>query len=253
MWDYRNTSTEIKAGDPSVAVFGIGAIEQHSEHLPLCTDWYQVREVSRGVARELNALLVPALPYSMSQCHGPASGTLWLRPETLASVVRDVITSLRSQGIQKVVVINGHGGNFVLEPVIRELNLTYPDMMIIRPLFDGGFVVADIFEHGDVECHAGEIETSLMLAISPDLVRATRVDHVSEVGREFFDYAFLDKWTPDGMIGISSAGSAEKGRRALDVAVERVVKATIETFAALELLRRDSSSAETEAWDRRIT
>ena len=246
MWDYRNSTTEIKVGDPSIAVFGIGAIEQHSEHLPLCTDWYQVREVSRGVARELNALLVPDLPYSMSQCHGPAPGTVWLRPETLALVVRDVIMSLRSQGIHKVVVLNGHGGNFVLEPVIRELNLAYPDMMIIRPLFDGGFVVADLFEHGDVECHAGEIETSLMLAISPDLVRATRVDHVSEVGREFFDYAFLDKWTPDGMIGISSAGSAEKGRRALDVAVERVVRATIETFAALELLRSNNSSSDTE-------
>jgi len=253
MWDYRNSTTEIKVGDPSIAVFGIGAIEQHSEHLPLCTDWYQVREVSRGVARKLNALLVPDLPYSMSQCHGPAPGTVWLRPETLASVVRDVIMSLRSQGIHKIVVLNGHGGNFVLEPVIRDLNLTYPDMMIIRPLFDGGFVVVDLFEHGDVECHAGEIETSLMLAISPDLVRATRVDHVSEVGREFFDYAFLEKWTPDGMIGISSAGSAEKGRRALDVAVERIVEATLETFAALELLRRDSSSTEAEVQDRRMT
>lgn len=242
MWDYRNSSAEIKAGTPSVAVFGIGAIEQHSGHLPLCTDWYQLREISRRVARELDALLVPALPYSMSQCHGPASGTVWLRPETLAAVVRDVVLSLRSQGIHKVVIINGHGGNFVLEPVIRELNLSHSDMMVIRPLFDGGFNVADLFEHGDVECHAGEIETSLMLAISPDLVRAARVDYVPTAGREFFDYAFLDRWAPFGVIGVPSAGDAEKGRRALDASVDRIVGVVRDTFSALESLRRDSGS-----------
>jgi len=236
MLDLRNTSTEIEAASPSLAVFAIGAIEQHCGHLPLGTDWFQVVEVSRRVAQELDAYLVPALPYSMSQCHGPAPGTVWLRPVTLAAVVRDVVLSLRSQGIHRVVILNGHGGNFVLEPVIRELNLAYPDMMVIRPLFDGGFNVADLFEHGDAETHAGEIETSLMLAIRPDLVHAERVDHVSELGREFFDYAFLDQWTPDGMIGVSSAASAEKGRRALDASVRRIVKAVRETFAALDLL-----------------
>jgi len=160
MWDLHNTSAEIEAAAPSVAVFGIGAIEQHSAHLPLGTDWFEVKEVSRRVAQELDALLVPTLPYSMSQCHGPAPGTVWLGPKTLALVVRDVVLSLRSKGIHKVVVINGHGGNFVLQPVIRELNYTYPDMMIILPQFEGGFNVADLFEHGDVDCHAGEIETS---------------------------------------------------------------------------------------------
>jgi creatinine amidohydrolase len=243
MWDDRSSSPEIAKGSPEIAVFGIGAIEQHSAHLPLCTDWYQVREVSRRVAEELGAFLIPALPFSMSQCHGPAPGTVWLSPETLAAVVRDVIASLRSQGIRKVVLINGHGGNFVLEPLIRELNLEWVDISVVKPLFDGGFNVAHLFEHGDVECHAGEIETSLMLAISPSLVKPGSVDYVPSVGREFFDYAFLSKWSPDGVIGIPSAADAAKGRRALDAAVKSIVESVEDTFAVLDLLKRGRGGA----------
>ena len=239
MLDSHATSARIRCGAPSVAVFSIGAIEQHSIHLPLCTDWYQVREVSRRVAQELGALLVPALPYSMSQCHGPAPGTVWLRPETLALVVRDVVLSLRAQGIRRIVLINGHGGNFVLDPVIRELNLAYSDLMVIRPPFEGGFNAVDLFEHGDVDSHAGEVETSLMLVIRPDLVKAKRLDHVPAVGREFFDYVFLDRWAPDGVTGIATAASAEKGRKALAVSAERLVRTVRETFSALESLKSE--------------
>ena len=124
-----------------------------------------------------------------------------------------------------------------LEPVIQELNLTYPDLMVVRPPFEGGFNAIDLFEHGDVDSHAGEIETSLMLVIRPDLVKAERVDFVPSVGREFFDYAFLCKWAPDGVTGIASAADADKGRKALAASVERLVQNVRETFAALESLK----------------
>ena len=244
MYDSDNTSSQIAAGTPTIAVFGIGSVEQHSIHLPLCTDWFQVREVSRRVAQELGAFLVPALPFSMSQCHGPASGTVWLRPETLASVVREVVLSLRAQGIHKIVIVNGHGGNFVLEPLIQELNLTYPDLMIVRPPFEGGFNAVDLFEHGEVDSHAGEVETSLMLAIRPDLVKADRLDYVPTVGREFFDYAFLLKWAPDGVTGIATAGDASKGQKALETSAERVVRTAREAFSALESLKGGGLSPE---------
>lgn len=237
--DLHNTSAEIGAARPTIAVFGIGAIEQHSYHLPVATDWYETRAVCEQVARELDALLLPVLPFSMSQCHGPAAGTVWLKPETLAAVVRDVVRSLRAQGIRKVVLVNGHGGNFVLQSVVRELNYTYPDMMVVMPP-EIGSGIADLIEHSDVDSHAGEIETSMMLAITPHLVKADRIDCVPAAGRGFFDYAFMPRWAPDGVTGVATAADAVKGQRIIDTTVANIVRAAREAFAYLESLRKGS-------------
>ena len=235
--DLHSTSADIRGAASGVAVFPIGAIEQHSGHLPLGTDWFLVMEVSRRVALELGALLLPALPFSMSQCHGTAAGTVWLRPETLAAAVRDVVHSLRAQGIHKVVVINGHGGNFVLWPVIREVNLTYPDTMVVMPSFEGGLGAAGLFESGDLETHAGEIETSLQLALRPELVKGEGVDDVPSVGREYLDYVPMDVISASGVMGVPSLASAEKGERAFALVAKHMAEVVRETFASLDLLR----------------
>ncbi len=99
MIDKRSTSQEISSAHPSIAVLGIGAIEQHGRHLPVGTDWMIVDELSRRVAHELNALLIPAIPFSMSECHGMLGGTVWLKPATLSAVLQDVVSSLHAQGI----------------------------------------------------------------------------------------------------------------------------------------------------------
>jgi creatinine amidohydrolase len=235
--DLHNTSTEIAAAKAAIAVLGIGAIEQHSYHLPLATDWIWADAVSRLVARELDALLLPALPFSMSQCHGPEPGTVWLRPETLAAVLRDVVRSLREQGIHQVVIVNAHGGNPVLEPAIAELNRIYPDMMVILPEFYGGAKVSALFDHAAVDVHAGEMETSFMLALCPERVGPERVDGVPAMGRDFFDYAYLPRWAPDGVLGVPSAASAEKGRRALQVVAAKMAREVRETIALWSSLR----------------
>ena len=241
--DLHNTSAEIGAARPAIAVFGIGAIEQHSAHLPLATDWIWASEVSRLVAQELGALLLPALPFSMSQCHGPAPGTVWLRPDTLAAVLREVALSLREQGIHKLVIVNAHGGNPVLEPAVEELNRTCPDMMVILPELYGGPEVSALFEHGAVDVHAGEMETSFMLALRPELVRPERADCVPAVGRSFLDYAFLPKWAPEGVLGVPSSGSAEKGRRALQAVAQKIAQEARDTFALWSSLQQRSAES----------
>ncbi|MBN1399756.1 MAG: creatininase family protein, partial [Anaerolineae bacterium] len=94
-----------------VAVIPIGAVEQHSGHLPLGTDWLAAQALSRRVAerlaRERQVYLAPALPFSLSQCHGPASGTVWLKPTTLAQVVREMVLALYAQDLRCILVING--------------------------------------------------------------------------------------------------------------------------------------------------
>lgn len=236
--DVYSTSADLAAARPGVAVLGIGAVEQHGAHLPIGTDWAWIAELSRRVAKELGALWLPAIPFSMSQCHGPAAGTVWLKPETLAAVVRDVVLALHAQGIDRVVILNGHGGNFVLEPTLQELNLTHPALAVIMPpgLFPGPGDPG-IFESAGEEVHAGEAETSCMLHLSPEQVKADRVDFVPPVGREYLDYAFISALGPAGVWGRPSRASAAKGERAAVVGVERIVRYVRETLAAIDRIK----------------
>ncbi|MGH2461133.1 MAG: creatininase family protein [Chloroflexota bacterium] len=235
MKDVWNTSTELRDERPEIAVFGIGAIEQHGAHLPVGTDWLAATAISRQVATELDAYWLPTVPVSMSQCHGPTAGTVWLRPDTLARVVRDLVGSLHGQGFRKIVVLNGHGGNFVLEPTIQELNLTNPSLAVVMPpaFFPRADGEPPIFESTDPEVHAGESETSTHLYLNPELVKEERADGVPSVGREFLDYAFMSQVSPTGVWGHASLATAEKGRRATTRHVVNIVRWVREAFAAL--------------------
>jgi len=227
------TSTEIGEAQPEIAVLGIGAIEQHSHHLPVGTDWLTVQELSRQVADGLGAYLLPSLPFSMSQCHGTTAGTVWLRPKTLANVVRDIVLSLHEQGISKILLINGHGGNFVLEAVIRELNLNHRDLMVIMPPPGIGLQDTEIFEPAGTEIHAGQAETAYQLYLHPEHVKHERVDYIPPVGREFLDYTVIEVLSPHGVWGRPSLGTAEKGRRAMRAQTEAIITYARRTFAEL--------------------
>jgi creatinine amidohydrolase len=205
-----------------MAVLGIGALEQHGPHLPIGTDWVIASELSQRVAEALNARLLPTLPFSLSECHGSLPGTVWLKPATLCAILRDIVGALRSQGILKLLIINGHGGNCVLEAATQALSQEFPEMTLILPpegwpALEGG---APIFEAPATDIHAGEIETSLLLHLYPALVKSERVDYVPPVGREFLDYVPLDRLCPEGVWGSASKGEAAKGERALAAQVQ---------------------------------
>jgi creatinine amidohydrolase len=238
MQDATNTSKEIGEALPEIAVFGIGAVEQHSVHLPLGTDWLGVSDLTHRVAAELEAFLVPALPFSMSECHGPMAGTVWLKPETLAAVLRDTVLSLYAQGFRKVLVVNGHGGNFVLEAEIRRLNLSHPDLIVLMPplFFPPRPEDPRIWDKG-MGIHAGESETSSQLYINAENVRADRVDYLPPVGREFLDYAFIGFISEWGVWGYPNLATADKGARSTARKVERIVGWAEDTFAEVVALR----------------
>jgi creatinine amidohydrolase len=238
MLDATNTSKEIGERLPEIAVFGVGAIEQHSIHLPLGTDWLGISDMTRRVAEELDAFLVPALPFSMSECHGPMAGTVWLRPETLAAVVHDTVLSLYAQGFHKVLVVNGHGGNFVLEAQIRQINLSYPDLIVLMPplFFAPRPGESKIWDKG-VGIHAGERETARHVYINPELVKEKRIDYLPPVGREFLDYAYVGFISEWGVWGYPSYATAAKGKEATARNVQNILEWTQESFAAVSALR----------------
>ena len=244
LYDWTATSTALKT-KVEIAVLPIGAIEQHSIHLPLGTDWLAAEAVGRRVAGILgqahDVYLVPGWPYSLSQCHGPMPGTVWLTPHTLAAVLRDIVLSLYVHGIGRVAIVNGHGGNFVLDSEIRELNRLQNDLIVLniaawpRPEATGqtGRVTG-----GDI--HAGAGETATQLYLNPSSVRAERIDHIPDVGREFLDYAYMSQISPMGLWGEPSLGLAEVGEHGLERNAEHMAQSAVEAFGRIAATRQQS-------------
>ncbi len=210
MVNWENTFREIERAKPEIAVLAIGAIEQHSAHLPVGTDFLQGNVLARRVADALGAYLLPTLPFSNSQEHQDFMGTIWLQPATLAQVVKDVCAALKSHGIRKVVVIDAHGGNWILKPTVREINLNDRSMTVILT-GPGQFWAA--LRGPKIELHCGDTETGRMMAEFPKLVKGRSRDFHPRVGREYLDYVGVRAVSPTGVWGSPARATPALGRR----------------------------------------
>ena len=211
----ESTSGEIEAADCDTAILGIGSFEQHSSHLPMETDFFFAARVSREVAARLGAVLLHPLPYSTSLEHLGFPGTVTLKPETLRDVIWDIAESAGRWGIRYLVLLNAHGGNFVLIPAARQWNMDgkLPRLLLVD-FFSG---LSDL---GD-NLHAGEAETSMMLHLSPERVRAERpADFVPAWTRSDLTHFGMKGISPTGVWGCPSRASADKGERWFAEALE---------------------------------
>jgi creatinine amidohydrolase len=160
-------------------VVPFGALEQHESHLPLDTDTLLGDRLGPMLAERLDALCAPTIPIGCSEHHMGRAGTVSLRPETLALVVGDIVESLARHGFRTIVLLPTHAGNAVpllhaarvLEPPSSVRVVVVADMealaRALHAAYNGlGSSVAEAI------AHAGEIETSMMLAVAPAAVRA---------------------------------------------------------------------------------
>lgn len=216
MFSYYSTVDEVNSSDCKTAVLPIGSTEQHGPHLPLATDVIIAGSISSEISKSLNAFLLPTLPISTCREHMGKKGSVWMNPDTFYYMVRDIVLSLKEQGFEKVIIVIGHGGIFMANPVIRELNATNPDIKVIKldflPFLNDSDM-ADILECRN-NLHACEYETSLMLYLQPELVREDLIeDCVPEVPRDFLNYAPIFKYSKNGVWGMPSLASKEKGEK----------------------------------------
>lgn len=212
------------AAGVNTVVVTFGSTEQHGLHLPLGTDSLWGEELGDRVARALgDALLAPGLRVGCSEHHMAFAGSLTLRPETFSQVVADTCRSLAQHGFRHLVLIPTHGGNFAplaraVEAVRAELPavnlIAFTDLMA---LMDEVFRVGQA--HGvtpeQAGGHAGEHETSLLLAIRPDLVAmaAAQPGYVGDqlsVAPIVFEHGFRAV-TENGVLGDPRGASAENG------------------------------------------
>jgi creatinine amidohydrolase len=224
-----NTSPEIGGAGGDTAILGIGSLEQHSLHLPVETDFFFASRVSREVAERLEAMLLNPLPYSTSLEHLDFAGTVTLKPETLRAVVWDIAESVNRWGIRHLVLLNAHGGNFCLIPTARQWNMDkkLPHLLLVD-FFSGLSNIGD-------NLHAGEVETSMMLHLAPERVRADKPeDFVPEWSRTDLTHFGMRGISPTGVWGYPSRATVEKGAKWFAEAVEYSVQRIGSLKAAFE-------------------
>jgi creatinine amidohydrolase len=228
--------------DRSVVVAPIAACEQHSRHLATLTDTVLVTGVAEGVERRLpnEVLLLPTQWMGASSHHLRFGATLSAEVDTHIDLLCDLLVPLLEDGYQRVLILNGHGGNIdTMHVALRRLQPRFRERIL---------AAASYWDLADKELaalaegprttmgHACEYETSMMLALRPDLVRRGEIRDDPPRDDPTLRGLFLaeDMWqrTDHGAVGYPERASADKGRACLEAAITR----TAEVVSAL--LRR---------------
>lgn len=213
------TSTDEARRSANVAVLPVGSFEQHGGHLPLATDTIVASAIASRLADTYDLFLLPPITVSCSHEHEDFPGTVSIGSTTLIAVINDIRASLARSGIEKLALVNGHGGNHLLSNVVQEANATGRHMVLFPGRAD--WVTARL--HAGIESsnhddmHGGELETSILLHAVPDLVRPSYVDADHETSdRPYLLLLGMKGYTDTGIIGYPSAATPEKARAVLD-------------------------------------
>jgi creatinine amidohydrolase len=205
----------------------IGSVEEHGPHLPLSTDTLQAYEVGKKAACIRPLFVAPPIHYGYCRSTSCHPGTISISTGTLKGLLKDIILSLRKNGLRNFIVVSGHAGSahcMALQDAGEELISTYDDIRIaVVTEYDlAAREGKDIIETpGD--SHAGEIETSRILHSHPSLVKGRGK-------REFpnFPEGVLvkdkRKYWPNGVWGDPTKASAEKGRKIEELVVRKVIE-----------------------------
>lgn len=207
-----------------LAVLPVSSLEQHGRHLPVGADDFILTAVMKEVYRHEEipgtALCLPTLHYGNSHEHLAFPGTVSLGCRTLVAVVEDVLAALKTHGVKKLCVINSHGGNTaLLEAYAQEWEVKYGIKVYTVSFWSGWFMGDCPVAHEtplDLEIHAGELETSILLADRPETVKMARIS--TELDKPVTLKPYYQGWlTKDvtagnGAMGCASKASAEKGR-----------------------------------------
>ncbi|MEQ8304444.1 MAG: creatininase family protein [Cyclobacteriaceae bacterium] len=229
----ENNWSTIKEAKYDLAILPWGATEAHNYHLPYGTDIIEAEKVAEASAEiawnnGAKVVVLPCIPFGVNTGQLDIALDMNLNPSTQQKIIEDVVQTLIRHKVQKLIILNSHGGND-FKPMIREIGAKYPDMFISSCDWFRAIDQAEFFEHKDD--HAGEMETSVMLHLRPDLVLP-----LAEAGdgaaKKFVFAAMQEGWawaerkwssvTKDTGVGDPRQASAIKGEKYFDAVTKKV-------------------------------
>jgi creatinine amidohydrolase len=246
-----------RAQHDAIVIVPIGSLEQHGPHLPVEVDSTLGETVALRTARLVvehdPVVVLPVLWTGISEHHMGFGGTITLNAPTFSAVIEAICRSLVRHGFRRIVLLNGHGGNDnCLRTTTDELSpkLGVPILQFTY-WYAAAEAIATILERQTALLHACEAETSMMMAIRPELVAQERIAEVAGANRTpdvedlagggIYRWRTLESRSSAGVIGHPEAASAEKGMRLIDA---------IAASIAEKLQNRELWSLPWQAFDR---
>lgn len=242
--DLRSPELDQLAENDAIVLLPVGAIEQHGPHLPVETDSRLAEEISLRAAEMLNpntlTVVAPTVWCGLSEHHMGYAGTISIRYETFAAILRDVCDTIQRHGFSKIMIVNGHGGNVAaLKVIVGVLSreLAHPVYALTYCHLDTcatGY--ADVLEDQKNVLHAGEAETSMMLVLTPDRIDGQSMsdapnkcfDFASD--REIYRFYRFDELSETGVNGVTKNASRAKGEALLQIGAKAVAEALSAEF-----------------------
>jgi creatinine amidohydrolase len=234
LWlDELSTKEAEKAASSGVVViFPVGSVEEHGKHLPLCTDSVQPEYVALEVAKKTGCLVAPPLRYGICNAGRNFRGTLSIEFDSLYGITRDILSELARNGFRRIIVLSGHAGSSHMvalrmaaqKVVIQNVNGDLEKKTRIMVLSDFDFAF-ELKGQGfsEKDGHAGAIETSRVMAIRPDLIKAKGEASFPEMPR-FEVVADPERYFPSGVMGDPTMASESKGQMVNKYVIKQVAK-----------------------------
>lgn len=228
---------------PNVAVLPWGATEAHNLHLPHGTDVIEGTSFAQRaaeLAHEAGAkiIVLPAIPFGNNEQQLDQVATISFRTSTALAILNDVARSLSSQGIDRLVILNAHGGN-EFKPLVRDVQKQFGMLIVVVNFFQlRPEALKEIFENPDD--HAGEMETSLLLHLCPELVAMEQAGEGKRLPFKIEGLTEAGVWTPrpwsavhpDTGSGDPRKASAQKGKKYFEIISRSIAQLLIALSAA---------------------
>jgi creatinine amidohydrolase len=203
-------------------IIPIGSLEQHGPHLPVSTDTIIIEHLAKNIAEKIQSLYIPAITFGISFEHEPLFN-ISLSHTTFSNLIGDICVSLAKYGIKNIILLNGHHGNMGAMYYIAQ-HVSHKITSDTRLNFINYWNLMNDFDH------AGEIETSLVLAINTKFVKMKLARaNTKEIDRSKIAYTslasnpgFFPKITGNGVWGDPTKASITKGRSLLDHLIKKL-------------------------------
>jgi creatinine amidohydrolase len=203
-----------------IVMVPVGSTEQHGPHLPLATDSTIAENIAYRASEDTDVLVTPTIEIGVSEEHKSFCGTIYVKPETFRSYVRDVLVSLSEQGVDKVVLVNGHGGN------INHLQEVSQELTRKGVIFSTEWTWWRSVDSSDMG-HAGPLETSLISYLEPEKVKKDEKEEGASSWGLKFEGAKLaydvDEFSENGVVGDPKEASEKRGEKIFESASKGLV------------------------------